>query len=140
MSIPIWPIEIPKPTRQGYSAQNQDPRLRKNADTGPTGYRRRWSSVARTVNLTVIVSRSGKATFDRFYNDTTAHGHKPFYLPDPVTDGWSLFSDNNVQLLTDDDRPITLAAQWLCLFGDSTPTETIKGLEFVISFSVEVMP
>jgi hypothetical protein len=140
MSVPQWPTDLPRPNRQGYSAQNRDPRLRKNADAGPSGYHRRYSSVARTVGLSFDLSRSEKAVFDKFHNVTTGFGHKPFLMPDPTTDGWPLLDSTGAPVLTTDMQPLLISAQWLCLFGDNPPSETIRGLEFVISFSVEVMP
>ncbi len=43
-------------------------------------------------------------------------------------------------LLTGAGMPILLAARWLCLFGDTPPSEVVVGVEFRISFSVSVMP
>ncbi len=43
-------------------------------------------------------------------------------------------------LLTGAGVPILLAARWLCLFGDTPPSEVVVGVEFRISFSVSVMP
>ncbi len=140
MTLPIWPTSLPKPNRQGYQAQSQDPRLRKNNDTGPTGYRRRWSSVSKTVGLIIDVTRSEKAVFDNFHAQTTAFGTKPFWMPDPVTDGWPMLGADGIPILAADGSPLLLSARWLCLFGQSTPSEAVKGVRFIISFSVEVMP
>jgi hypothetical protein len=140
MTLPVWPASLPKPNRQGYQAQQQDPRLRKSGDAGPPGYRRRWSSVSKSVSLVIDVPRSEKAVFDQFYNVATSHGGKPFWMPDPVTDGWPMLTGGGIPILASDGSPILLAASWLCLFGQPTPTETIQGVRFIIGFSVEVMP
>jgi hypothetical protein len=141
MSPATWPETLPRPTRAGYEAAVIDPRLRRSAETGPPGYRRRWSSVARDVALSIVVSRADKAVFDRFHAETTAWGTRPFWMPDPVTDGWPMLTSDGRPLLTAGGAPILLAARWLCLFGDSPPVEHIRGgLEFEIAFPVVVMP
>jgi len=140
MSVPTWPIDLPRPQREDLQVQINDPRLRKPTETGPPGYRRRWSSVARTVTLSIDVPRSLKAVFDRFYEFETKFGSLPFWMPDPMTDGWPLLDASGNPLLTNDGLPILLSAQWLCLFGEETPVQSIRGIRFVIAFSVTVMP
>ncbi|WP_455270301.1 hypothetical protein [Rhizobium herbae] len=114
--------------------------MKRRTDTGPNGYRGRFSSVAELVNLSILVSRNGKAIFDNFYRYDTKRGTKPFYMADPTTHGWALLTSSGAPLLTNTGAPILLAAQWLCLFGDQLPAEAIVGVSFRISFSVVVMP
>lgn len=140
MSLAVWPADLPKPQRDGFQGQIMDPRKRKATETGPPGYRRRWSSVARAVSLSIDVTRSQKAIFDNFYEDETGMGSLPFWMPDPLTDGWALLDAEGNAVLSGDGAPILLSAQWLCLFGDETPMESIRGVRFVIAFSVAVMP
>lgn len=140
MSVLTWPSSLPRPLRSGYQAQNADPRLRKQADAGPPGFRRRYSSVARGLSLSVVLSRSEKAQFDRFYEQDTRHGSLPFWMPDPVTDGWPMLTESGAYVLTESGQPILLSKQLLCLFGDEPPVETIQGMSFTIGFSVWVMP
>jgi hypothetical protein len=139
MTIPVWPTSLPKPSRAGYTAQNDDGRVRRQAG-GPPGYRRRFSSTARLVSLSINVTRAEKAVFDRFFEVDTKSGSIPFYMPDPVTDGWGFLTSDGAPVLSAEGEPILLAAQWLCLFGDETPSETIRGITFDIAFSVAVMP
>ncbi|MAU43772.1 MAG: hypothetical protein CMP09_02820 [Yangia sp.] len=61
-------------------------------------------------------------------------------MPDPVTDGWPLLHETGVPLLYEDGTPILMSAQWLCVFGDEPPSETLRGMTFTKSFSVWVMP
>ena len=140
MSLAVWPADLPKPQRDGFQVQIADPRKRKAAETGPPGYRRRWSSVARNVALSIDVTRSGKAVFDTFYDDETRMGSLPFQMPDPLTDGWALLDATGKAVLTEEGAPILLSEQWLCLFGDETPVQSARGNRFVIAFSVTVMP
>ncbi|WP_102226875.1 hypothetical protein [Acidimangrovimonas sediminis] len=140
MTVAVWPSELPKPTRNDWQAQYQDPRLKRTRDTGPPGYRRRWSSVARQVSLAIVVPRSLKQVFDNFHRDATAYGALPFYMPDPTTDGWALLSADGAPILNGSGQPLLLSARWLCLFGDTMPSETVQGIRFKISFPVVVMP
>lgn len=139
MTLATWPTELRKPTRSGYQAQRQDTRLAKR-NGGTPGYRRRFSSGAKQVAMTINMSRSEKAVFDHFYDTVTGAGSLPFTMPDPVTDGWTLLTADGAPLLTDQAHPIVMAAQWLCLFGEDSPVETIVGVRFNISFSVWIMP
>lgn len=139
LMIPTWPTELPRPNRSGYQRQALDPRLARSTETGPPGYRRRYSAVAETVNLVVTLTRVQRGIFDRFHADL-GHGSLPFWMPDPTTDGWPLLTGDGVPLLTGDGAPLLIAAQWLCLWGSTMPTETISGVEFIKSFSVVVMP
>lgn len=140
MTIPVWPTVLPRPERNTWQKSPLEARLKRNSETGPPGYRRRFSGVPYSVNLSIVVDRNGKAVFDTFHKTTTKAGATPFYMPDPTTDGWQLFTSAGVPLLTSAGQPILMSARWLCLFGDQLPAETIVGVEFRISFSVTVMP
>lgn len=140
MTVPAWPSELPLPTQAGYRAVTDDPRLRRAAETGPPGYRRRYSSAARRVALSLMLSRSEKAVFDNFWRNTCAHGSLPFTMPDPVTDGWAALDAGGTPLLTEGGTPILLSASWVCLFGDGLPAESLRGVTFTVSFEVAVMP
>lgn len=138
--IPAWPADLPRPERNTWQKTSQESRLKRRSDTGPNGYRGRFSSVAELVNLSILVDRNGKAIFDNFHRFDTKRGSKPFTMPDPTTAGWALFTSSGAPLLLSNGQPLLLAAQWLCLFGDQQPAEAIVGTGFRISFSVAVMP
>ncbi|MCV0424672.1 MAG: hypothetical protein K5905_04305 [Roseibium sp.] len=136
-----WPSDLPLPERNPYQRQSQDPRISRRREAGPPGSRRRFSSVARFVSLTIDVSRNQKAIFDNFYEGDTAEGSLPFIMPDPTTHDWPLLDPTTGDQLQDPDgNALLIAAHWLCLFGEQTPTETIRGIRFQISFPVAVMP
>ncbi len=138
---PSWPSELPKPTRKGFRAQNADTRRNRETDAGPPRYGRRYSSVIRTVSLQMAMSRHQKQIFDFFLEETLMHGVSPFWMPDPISDGWPLATEQGEQLLSPDGAPLLMASRWLCLMGEETPlTGPLKGLEFPVSFSVVVMP
>lgn len=140
MTLPAWPSDLPRPTRRGYSARGQDGRRRRSFETGPPSYAGRFSSRARQVALEVIVTRAQKAVFDQFVDETTAGGSLPFTMPDPMTDGWALLDADGAPILDGDGTPILLSAQWVCLFGEEMPEESMVGVEFPVTFTVWVMP
>ena len=140
MTVPVWPSQLPKPTRPGYQASPQEARIRRNAETGPPGFRRRFSSTARMVTLSFICSRFQKGYFDQFFDETLQKGSLPFWMPDPVTDGWQLLTEDGTPLTTEDGTPLLISANWLCLITEP-PSEAIYGqLEFEIAFQVAVLP
>ncbi len=138
--IPFYPPNLPRPNRQGYQEAAQEVRLRSKNDAGPKRTRLLSSTAADPVALSMTVDRNGKQEFDNFYRVTTSRGALPFWMPDPTLDGWQMTDENGVPLLDGDGTPLLFSALWLCMFGDSTPTEQIQGVEFVINFTVEVMP
>lgn len=141
MSYPSWPRDLVQFERSGWQIQPQDARRKRQGDAGPPGWRRRFSAVAKTVTLSLVVDRNGKAIFDRFYEVDCAHGSRLFTMPDPSTDGWAMLSHQGLTLLTGEGRPLLMGATWLCSFGDELPVETIVGqAEFRKTFSVVVMP
>ncbi|MCW5711261.1 hypothetical protein [Shinella sp.] len=140
MTILTWPSQLPRPERDTWNLTRQDARRKLRSDTGPPRYRRRMSAVAKLVSLSMMVSRDGKAIFDRFYDHETENGTLLFRMPDPTTDGWALLTENDVPILANDNQYLLLSETWLCAWGDQPPSETVVGVEFRISFSVVVMP
>jgi len=140
MSTLEWPSELPLPERNTWQSRTQDPRQRRGNDAGPPAYRRKYSSAALEVSLSVILTRDERAIFDQFYLADTKHGTAVFTMPDPTTDGWALMGSDGSGLLTDDSAPILLSGEWLCQFGETVPAETITGIDFRKSFSILVMP
>lgn len=139
--IMTWPTELPRPERQSWQVQPQDARRHRQSDAGAPAYRRRFSSPARTVSLSLILSRGQKGVFDRFFHEDCAEGARLFRMPDPTTDGWRMHTADGAPLLTGDGRPLLLAAQWLCAWGDRPPVETVFGqVEFRKAFNVVVIP
>jgi hypothetical protein len=140
MTIPTWPTTLPRPERQSFQKTWMDGRLKRQTDSGPPGYRRRFSSVAKPVSLSILTSREQQEVFETFYEDETAGGSLPFYMPDPTKDGWPLLDESGRPLLGGDGRPVLMSARWLCFFGDTLPVITVVGIEFRISFNIVVMP
>lgn len=141
MTLLAFPPDLPRPNRDGWQVTRQDGRLRRSAEAGPPGYRRRSSGVVRAASLSIDMTRHQKAIFWTFFDTTTEGGALPFTMPDPTTDGWPMLDGDGAPLLDEDDTPLLLSATWTCLFGDAAPTESIvRPLLFRISFSVTVLP
>lgn len=140
MTLPAWPPELPPPSRSSWQLTPQDPRRKRNVAAGPPSYRRKFSAVAKFVNMQIDLSRSEKSMFDQFFAETTRHGTLPFTMPDPTTDGWPLLTSDGIPIVTESDVPILVASVWTCLFGETPPSETHYGLRFRIDFSVVVLP
>jgi hypothetical protein len=140
MTYPVWPDDLRRFEREGWQIQPQNARQRRQSDAGPPGWRRRFSAVARTVSLSLILTRNEKAVFDRFYSKDCAEGARLFWMPDMSTDGWPLLDSAGVPLLSN-GVPILLSARWLCSFGEEPPVETIvEQVKFRKIFTVVVMP
>lgn len=135
-----WPAALTRFERPGWQVQPQDPRLRRPNEAGPPSYRRRFSSVARSVSLSIVLSRDEKAVFDQFYEVTVAHGSLEFRMPDPTTHGWALLTSDGVAMMTRTAN-LVLSERWLCVFADPPPTETIVSqTRFRKTFSIWVLP
>ena len=141
MSYPVWPSNLDKFERSGWQQQPQEARRRSQGDAGPPRFRRRFSSVARNVGLTLVVSRANLSRFWNFYNEDCACGSGLFWMPDPSTDGWPLLTNDDQPVLTTTGRPLLLSARWLCAWGDEPPVETVNvQTQFKVTFKVWVMP
>lgn len=139
--ILTWPADLPRPERPTWQSSPQDARRKASPEAGPPRYRRRFSSVATLVTMSLILSRSQKAVFDRFYRDDCAQGSLLFRMPDPTTDAWPMLTAGGLPLLDGAGNPILLSALWLCAWGDESPTETIHGqVEFKKIFGILVLP
>lgn len=141
MTIPTWPTELPRPNRAGYSLALGESRAFTQDDAGPIRMGRKFSQVAKPVAMVIEVNRDLRAVFENFWFQDTKGGVLPFIMPDYATDGWALLDENGATLLTEDDTPILLSETWLCLFGtSSTPQFSPRGVDWIISFAIAVMP
>lgn len=141
MTIQTWPTELPRPERKTWQRTTQDTRRQRKPEAGVLGSRRGLSKSPLVVTLSVVLDRNQKAIFDTFFEQDCANGSALFWMPDPTTDGWPLLMSDGTPLLTSDGEPLLLAAQWLCLWGDTFPVETIEGqVEFRKTFDIKVVP
>ncbi|SDY55542.1 hypothetical protein [Citreimonas salinaria] len=139
--IAEWPTELPRPLRRNYGAQTQDGRRRRATEAGPPRFARRYSSVARRLDLAVVLDRERWGILNHFFTETLAGGSLPFWMPDPWLDGTPLLDESGAPLLDDAGTPLLIAAQLLCLWGDEPPLEgPVQGVSITVAFSVWDMP
>lgn len=138
--IPVWPTELPRPMRPGFSFGAGDGRLRTRSDSGPPRVARRYSQVPDLVSMTFDFSRAELARYDRFFADEIRKGTLPFLMPDPTTSGWPLLTDDGVPLLTDEGVPLLLEDTWLVMLADEMPRRSVAGVRFRLELSLAVMP
>lgn len=138
--ILTWPTDLPPIQRDSWQLTRQDPRRRRQAETGPPSYRRRFSSAAKLVTMSMVLTRSQKAVFDNFYDVDCRSGVRLFRMPDPSTDGWKLLHETGVPLLNENGVPFLLSRSWLCAWGEQVPTETVvEQVKFNMSFNIVVI-
>lgn len=140
MTYPVWPTLLPRPERPTWSSTPQEARVKRQNDAGPPGWRRRFSSAATMVSLSVLLTRNQRAAFDQFYQVDCKRGSQLFWMPDPTTDGWPMMTADGALLLDGMGQPLLMSGTWLCVFGDQVPVESIQGTEFRKTFNIAVMP
>lgn len=139
MSVILWPERLGRPMQEGYQRQRNETRQRSAPDRGPRRTNRRTTRLADTVALTLDFDRSEKAIFDWFYEQETEEGLRWFVMPEPTTHGWALKTSDGAPLHTHDGEPILLSRWQRCQFGDQQPAETVYGVRFRISFTLDVL-
>jgi hypothetical protein len=141
MTIAVWPSRLPQPNASGYSEGIGDPRRFTQYEQGPPRSRRRTSNAVNAVQMTLTVDDSERATFDKFWLDTTADGSILFTMPDKGRD-FLILTDENDEVLTDEnDEPLAQTETWLCMFGQGGPQHRALGAGiWQISFPLVIYP
>ena len=140
MSYPDWPDTLPRPERSSYQLQPQDARRKRGFESGPPGYRRRFSAVSKLVSLSFVLDARQRMAFDDFYHLACHEGASLFWMPDPTRDRWPLLATDGSILTDDAGTPLLRTARWLCAWGDQPPIETVQGVEFRKQIQIVVMP
>ena len=140
MSYPVWPFSSVQLEHGSWRRQRQEGRRLRQPDAGPPAARRRFSAVGSMVSLSVILSRSERAIFDRFFDEACHGGTSFFWMPDPMTDGWPLLDQAGRPLLDEDGSTLCASARLLCAWGQDLPVENRWGGAFRLTFNVVVMP
>lgn len=107
---------------------------------GPGKMRRRFSSAVLPVTASIRLDYDMKSRFERFWTDDTLGGVLAFYLPDQTHDGIPILDGPGFPVLDGAGEPILTTAFWLAVFGQDAPTFTPWGLDFTVSFTLNVMP
>ena len=140
MTMPSWPSELLRPLVDGFQQGREDNRLIARADRGPPRVRRGMSKATEAVGVAFYCSADQRARFDRFHIDETELGALPFLVPGWGIDNHDRLAAEGLNLLTHEDVPLLIAATWVCLFGQTTPSVVPMGLEWRISFDLVILP
>jgi hypothetical protein len=140
MTVPVWPTELPRPLRAGYQLTAGETRLRSRPDAGPVRNRRRFSGRSDALAMTLIVSRGQLARFDRFFGEELKNGALPFVMPDFETDGVGIEDGAGASLTDEAGQPLAIAADRLCQFGEGLPQRIPAGVEWRLSFALDILP
>lgn len=141
MTLHIWPDgELPRPLRPEFELAFGEGRLLTQPSAGPVRSRRRFSAVSHSQALAFLMTRNERARFERFYFDETRAGALPFLMPDFGTDGLPIGDEAGAQLTDEAGAPLLITAMRLCLFGAQLPVISAQGVEWRVSFAVEILP
>ncbi len=139
--IPEWPTDLPRPLRDGFSSQRADARRRRQFETGPPRYQRRFSAVPVTHAMSLIADPAQIASLDRFFVETLQEGAVPFWMPDVTSDGRSVLEASGLPLVTEAGASLLLTRRILCVWGENPPhLGAFKGIGRTVEFSVVEMP
>jgi hypothetical protein len=136
----LWPPALPAPLRADLSRSYVETRIRKQVDAGPPGYRRRYSLMPMTYQLSIAVGMDGVAIFDEFYIVTLKNGTLPFVMDQPELIGAVLRDEDGRPVLGMDGKQIPLDIGATFVFGDGLPVTIPWGVGFKISFEAILLP
>lgn len=113
-----WPSTLPqRALRDGYQSGLGDGRARTETDAGIAKVRRRFSAIPRPLTFSMYMSAAQLATFKTFMTTDTAGGIKPFTFPGQDEDG-----------------------SWIVQFGREMPRWVPKGIDWIVSFDLVILP
>jgi hypothetical protein len=139
MALPVYPVELPPPTRDTYQIGFGDGRFKSKNDAGPGNVRGRFSSTVHTVPFSTFLDATQVGRFRYFYFEETKEGKLPFLIPDHSGDGYMWLDENEVPVLDENGVPILMTETWLVLF-DSLPVIKPRDIYWTATFSLSVMP
>jgi hypothetical protein len=113
-----WPATLPQEAlSDGYQSGFGDGRARTETDSGIAKVRRRFSAVPRPLTFSMHMTNEQLAIFKTFVTTDTAGGVKPFTFPAQ-------------------DEPGT----WIVQFGRDLPRWAPRGLDWIVSFDLVILP
>jgi hypothetical protein len=141
MTIPAWPTALPQSViTDGYSERMRDGRAFAQTSSGVGKGRRRYSSAVMPVSCAAVMTYAQKSRFETFWAEDTGGGVLPFTIRDQSHDGHPLLDENGDPVLDEDDEPIIISATWLVRFGRDPPQIAPWGLNWMVSFQLDVLP
>jgi hypothetical protein len=141
MAIPYWD-EVGLPQwflRDNFTRTSRDARLRTKMDTGPDKMRVRGSSIGAPFQGSIICTTAQLARFDNFWEVDTKRGILPFWKRDPVYDGEIITDVDGVPITDESGNVLTVNAWMLVRFGENPPTTVPDGMEWRVSFDLEIL-
>ena len=79
-----WPTSLPSQFEVGAQLTQQTGFIRSPTDRGPFKQRRRFTSVSRFYEGSLLLTAAQKATLETFYHDTVKEGSDTFNFEDPA--------------------------------------------------------
>lgn len=141
MATPVWPIELPQRFRvDGYSEKLSDGRIISKTSAGPGKARRRFSAAVTPVTGAMRLDYAGKSRFERFWREDTRGGVLAFIMPDQTHDGMPLLTESGIPIVDQLGNPILTTATWLVMFAQEAPTLAPYGVQWLASFTLNVLP
>jgi hypothetical protein len=136
----IWPTELPAPLIRGFGKDMVDTRQEKRTDTGPAGFRSRFSGTYDTLKVIISVSLDQLCLFENFTHDTLKNRSLPFWMADPQKDGAEIWVDTNQPLLDENGNVVLVQSYELYLFGKALPQQSFDGVAYDVAFELRRMP
>ncbi|WP_221235574.1 hypothetical protein [Sagittula marina] len=119
----------------------QNARKERTGDTGPPRFRRKFSAVSEGLSMQCIMNLTQFHTFKYFYTETLQQGSLPFIMPDRVQTGAPVATEGGAILLTEDDFPIAVVRNRLCVFGEPYSANRFSlACDFTVSFTLWDLP
>ncbi len=140
MTLPSWPTDLIEPVGDNWKLLRGSARRRGQGDQGPPRMRRGISKAVDQVQMSFVVTHNERARFERFYVEETSEGALPFLMPDWSRNGDYLTMADGTFLTDASGNRLTIAATWLCMFGEQSPAYGAIGAHWQLSFSVTVLP
>lgn len=140
MAVLAWPAQLPRMTLAGYGEAFADGRLKSKTDMGPGKIRRRFSAAPVRVTGQVVLSGDQPATLERFYNETTARGTKPFTMDNQRLSAATLFvTGSGVPVTTEAGLSVCIVSTWIVRF-EEPPQFARSAFATVASLSLVILP
>jgi hypothetical protein len=137
----LWPDGVPCPNWRDYAISFGDGRTMTQIEAGPPRMRRRFSSMPDSATLSITMTRDQYAMFRFFFFTTLKSGSLPFWLRDPILDGTIMLDENGEVVLDEEDQPVNVEAQDICMFGADPPGVRMLSPELVsVTMTIFRMP
>lgn len=118
--MPTWPASLPQDFLvNDFGEQFPDGAIRQDMDSGPAYQRQRYTAAPERIQGSIWVDKTQYNTLKNFWTGTVAHGALAFDWKHPIT-------DNAASVQFDVSDPPSVSA--------------FSGLDFQVSFTIEVLP